>query len=318
MKRGQIIGLAAALIAVLAIGVFVYIANTSDKSAGTANLQVTASFYPMAYLAERVGGDLVRVTNLTPAGSEPHDFEPSARDLAKIEDADVLILNGGVEAWGESVASQLKDTTVAVVIAGEGLFTLEGGEDKHEGEAAHQEEGLVSTDPHAWLNPMLYKQQAARVAEAFIAADPENADVYRANLATLSSELDALDSDYRAGLASCVSDEFVTAHTAFAYLAEHYGLHQVAISGISPETEPSPAELAEVADFVREHNVKHIFFETLVSPRLSETIANEVGAQTLVLDPLEGLTKEDLDSGKSYLSVMRENLANLRIALQCS
>ncbi len=316
MKRGQIIGLVAVLAAVVAIGVFVYNASREDKGANSGKLQVTASFYPMAYLAERIGGEYVSVTNLTPAGSEPHDFEPSARDIAKIQDADVLVLNGGVEVWGNRVASQLADTNVHIVVAGEGLQTMEATEDGHEEEEEEHEDG--STDPHIWLDPVLYKQQAARVAEAFIVKDSENAGVYRANLATLSDELDALDGEYRAGLSSCVAKEFVTSHTAFAYLAVRYNLHQVAISGISPDTEPSPAELAKVADFAREHGVTHIFFETLVSPRLSETIANEVGAQTLVLNPLEGLNKEDLASGKSYLSVMRENLSNLRVALQCS
>lgn len=325
MTRNQSIGIVIALVAVVVIGAFVYAARTSDTTGPDGRMQVSASFYPMAYLAERIGGEHVSVTNLTPSGSEPHDFEPSARDIAKLEDADILILNGGIEAWGERVISQLQSTDVRVVVAGEGLLVEAGAEEQEHADEHHHDDGHGEeehshggVDPHLWLDPVLYKQQAVRVAEALIEKDPEHADAYRANLATLSGELDALDSEFRTGLSSCAADEFVTSHTAFAYLAERYGLHQVSISGISPETEPSPAELAEVTDFAREHGVRYIFFETLVSPSLSQTIAREVGAQTLVLDPIEGLTKEDLSSGMSYLSVMRENLANLRIALQCS
>ncbi len=314
--------LGAVALGVILLGGVVYALNQTGESADTnGKLQVTASFYPMAYLAERIGGEYASVTNLTPAGSEPHDFEPSARDIAKIEDADVLVLNGGIEAWGDRVVSQLSGSAVTVVVAGDGLFTEEGHGHEHEEEAGHEEEegehedeGL---DPHVWLDPMLYKQQGAVVLEAFKQKDPENAAAYDANYAAFAQELDALDSEFRAGLASCVSEDIVTSHTAFAYLAGHNGLHQIAINGISSEVEPSPAQLAEVADFARANGVTHIFFETLVSPKLSETIANEIGAQTLVLDPLEGLSQQNMRAGKTYFSVMRENLANLRIALEC-
>jgi zinc transport system substrate-binding protein len=280
----------------------------TETPAEDRTLNVTASFYPMAYLAERVGGEHARVTNLTPAGAEPHDFEPSARDIARIEDADVLILNGAVEAWGDRVIAQLQGRTIRIITAGSGLLSIEANE---------EQDDHAGLDPHVWLDPLLYKQEAMKIADIFAEADPEHADAYAANVAVLGQELDALDAEYQSALSDCRTRDIVTTHTAFAYLAQRYGLHQMAIAGLSPEGEPSPAELASVAEFARANGVHYIFFETLVSPRLAETVASEIGAQTLVLDPIEGLSTESMAAGQDYFSVMRENLANLRIALEC-
>ncbi len=287
---------------------------------GDGKLKVTASFYPMAYLAEEIGGDHVTVTNLTPAGAEPHDFEPSARDIARIEDADLLLLNGTVEVWGERIVSQLGAANVRVLIAAEGLMTLEGahdshGEEEHHEEDGHTEEEHEALDPHVWLDPVRYGEQAERVAEALIALDPENETAYRDNLASFMVRIAALDTEYRTQLSQCVTEDIITTHTAFAYLAARYGLHQEAITGLTPEAEPSASQLAEIAEFARANEVTHIFFESAASPALAETIASEVGAQTLVLHPLEGLAR---GSDQDYFSVMRENLANLKVALRCT
>lgn len=283
-------------------------------------LKVTASFYPMAYLAEEIGGEHVAVTNLTPAGAEPHDFEPSARDIARIEDADLLLLNGTVEVWGERIVSQLESTNVRVLIAAEGLMTLEGahddhGEEEHHEEDGHTEEEHEGLDPHVWLDPVRYGEQAERVAEALITLDPENEAAYRENLASFMARITALDTEYQTLLSRCVSEDIITTHTAFAYLAARYGLHQEAITGLTPEAEPSASQLAEIAEFARTNEVTHIFFESAASPALAQTIASEVGAQTLVLHPLEGLAR---GNNKDYFSVMRENLANLKVALRCT
>jgi zinc transport system substrate-binding protein len=255
----------------------------------------------------------VVITNLVSAGVELHDYEPSTRDIASIEQSNLLILNGGVEAWGERIESSLAGTKTKVIVAGNGLIAKKGGEEEMEN---HKEE-YGGMDPHIWLDPVLAKQESQKIAEALTNTDPTNADYYTQNEKALEVRFDQLDSEYRSGLTNCSSKDIVTSHTAFAYLADRYGLNQIPISGLSPEKEPSPAQLAEIAKFARSHNVKYIFFESLISPRLSETIAREIGAQTLVLDPLEGISDEDLASGSDYFSVMRNNLKNLQTALQC-
>ena len=173
------------------------------------------------------------------------------------------------------------------------------------------------TDPHFWIDPVMYKKMASIVEQAFELKDPENAILYATNLKVLDAKLDALDHEYRVGLSHCAKKDIVTSHSAFAYLAKEYGLNQVSIAGLSPDAEPSPKQLVDIATFAKKNDVKYIFFESLVSPRLADTIANEIGAKTLVLNPLEGLTPADVATGKDYFSVMRENLGNLRIALNC-
>ncbi len=284
-----------------------FLINNKNFVQNSGKKQVTASFYPLYYFVSQIGGDKIDVKNITPAGSEPHDYEPTAQEIARIETSDLLVLNGSVEAWGNKIRNNLKDTNVRIVEAGGGLLTKEV-----------TEEGEKMRDPHIWLDPQLAKKQAQKITEGLIAIDPVNKMVYQENLKSLDIKFDQLDHDYKAGLSNCTSRDFITSHEAFAYLAQRYNLNQVAISGISPDEEPSAQELSRVAEFARANNVKYIFFETLVSPKLSETIANEVGAQTLVLDPIEGISDDDVVLGKNYFTVMEDNLKNLRIALGCS
>lgn len=284
-----------------------FLINNKNFVQNSGKKQVTASFYPLYYFVSQIGGDKIDVKNITPAGSEPHDYEPTAQEIARIETSDLLVLNGSVEAWGNKIRNNLKDTNVRIVEAGGGLLTKE-----------LTEEGEKMRDPHIWLDPQLAKKQAQKITEGLIAIDPVNKMVYQENLKSLDIKFDQLDHDYKAGLSNCTSRDFITSHEAFAYLAQRYNLNQVAISGISPDEEPSAQELSRVAEFARANNVKYIFFETLVSPKLSETIANEVGAQTLVLDPIEGISDDDVVLGKNYFTVMEDNLKNLRIALGCS
>lgn len=311
----------ALLVIAVAAGYF-FFKNHSAPAAGN-GLPVVASFYPMYFFASELGGDKVSVVNLTPPGTEPHDYEPPTRDLVRMESSKLVVLNGGIEAWGERIQAELEKKGVPVVVAGQGLFTHEEtayAEEKHtevqHAKETHAEHG--GKDPHVWLDPVLAKEQVKAIASALILADFANADFYASQRDQLLARLDALDASFKQGLAQCKTREIVTSHAAFSYLADRYGLTQEAIAGLSPEEEPSPAQLADIADFARAHGVTHIFFETLVSPRLSETIAREIGAQTLVLDTLEGISDADKASGKNYFTVMEENLKNLRIALQCS
>jgi len=264
-------------------------------------LQVVASFYPLYYFSERIGGEKAEVINIMPAGVEPHEYELSARDMVLIEKAGLLVLNGGgLEAWGSKIKENMTGE-YPVVVAGEGLTN---------------EEEIVA-DPHYWLSPSLAQKMTDNILDGFILADPSNKDYFQANADSLKVDLAELNAAYQNELSVCAERNMVTAHDAFGYLAKRYGLNQISISGLSPVEEPSSRRLTEIAKFTKDNDIKYIFFESLVSRKFSETIANEVGAKTLVLNPLEGLTQSELEQKKNYFTVMRNNLENLKIALQC-
>jgi zinc transport system substrate-binding protein len=268
--------------------------------------QVVAAFYPLFEAAQRVGGDLVEVRNLTPAGSEPHDLELNSRQVDRIEDADVVLFLGhGFQPALEKAAGRAKGTKVDVLAALGGLRPAGAGDDK------------LDVDPHVWLDPRLLKAIVGEVAGALSEADPANRAAYEANAGAYRRELDELDAAFTTGLATCDRRVIVTAHAAFGYLADHYGLTQDAIAGLEPESEPSPQRLADLARKVRAGGTTTIFYETLVSPKVAESLAREAGVRTAVLDPLEGLTDADAKAGRTYVSGMRDNLAALRQALGC-
>lgn len=290
------------ILALAAIGLLAmqHTAPTSDK------LPVTASFYPLAEFARQVGGDKVAVTTLIRPGVEPHDYDPTPKDVAKIYQSKVLVYNGaGLEPWVQKISNDAQKSGVSLVQTSKGLNLLAKTEDHS------------STDPHVWMDPVLAMQQVTAIKNAFIQADPANRTTYQANAQAYLAQLKELDAAFRHGLAQCQLRDIVTSHQAFAYLAKEYGLNALAISGLSPDDEPSPQELANVANFARAHRVTHIFFETLVSPKLSQTIAREVGAQTIVFNPLEGLTPDEMRAGKNYITVQKQNLQALQTALHC-
>jgi zinc transport system substrate-binding protein len=261
--------------------------------------KVVAAFYPIAYAAERVAPQ-ADVENLTPAGAEPHDLELSARDVERVHDAKVVLYlgRGFMPALEEAV--QGRENAVDL-LAGQRL--VEGvSEEGYDGESE------LELDPHVWLDPMRYAMIVRRIARAL--DEPDGG-------AKLVSELGQLDDEFRTALADCERRQIVTSHAAFGYLAKAYGLEQIPLTGISPEAEPSAKAIEALVDEVKNHGVTTVFFETLVSPKLAETVAREAGARTAVLDPLEGLTSAEIDEGADYFSVMRENLAALRKALTC-
>ena len=281
-------------------------------------LTVYTSFYPIYDLAAKIGGDKARIVNMVPAGMEPHDWEPSAADRAGLEHADILLYNGlGLEHWIDKIKDGLRDKDIVIIEASEGIETLtEAGHDQaHADKENYGGDGSV-TDPHVWLSPLNAKKEMGNIKNGFILADPENEAYYEANYERYSVEFDALDKEFREALSSLPCRDIVVAHEAFGYLCNAYGLHQVAIEGLSPDAEPSPARMAEMIDFARANHIKVIFFEEMVSPDIAETIARAVGAETGVLNPLEGLSQEDMDAGADYFSIMRENLAALRYALE--
>jgi len=307
MRKGALAPIAIMVLIVGLIAIAIRREEGDSPAGGGSRLSVTASFYPLYYFATRVGGENAAVSDITPPGAEPHDYEPTPRDIVQMSSSALLILNGaGLEAWGDKIRSDINPGRTRLVVAAEGLATR-----------TLVENGETTTDPHVWLSPPLAAKMVGAIAAGFESADPAHAAGYHARADSLEADLAALDRDYRAGLHTCGVRDFVTSHAAFGYLAEAYDLHQVAIAGLSPDAEPSPKTLADLAGFVRTKGLRYIFFETLVSPRFARALAAETGAKTLVLDPLEGLLPEEAAGGENYISIMRRNLANLRIALQC-
>jgi zinc transport system substrate-binding protein len=264
--------------------------SVEGGSTGSGKETAVAAFYPLSFAASEIGGDSVDVKNLTPPGAEPHDLEVSPQDVAEVRDADlVLLLGHGFQPQLEDAAGNADN--VALLLDTPGL-------------EVHSNE-----DPHVWLDPVRYAQVVERIGQLL---------GKRAAAKELEKRLADLDAEYRVGLAHCTRHEIVTSHEAFAYLAERYGLEQIAITGLSPEAEPEPGKLQDVVYLVRERGVTTVYFETLVSPRIAETVARETGAKTAVLDPIEGLTEEEASKGEDYFSLMRANLSSLRAGLGCS
>jgi zinc transport system substrate-binding protein len=294
----------------------------SSGSAGAGELKLIASFYPLQFATQRVAGDRAQVTSLTPPGAEPHDLELTPKDVAAVSDADLVVyLKAFQPSVDEAVTGQASDKGLDVGPAAKldrPAAEEEHAEEEAEGEAAGEEhaEGVNGQDPHFWLDPTRLAAVTGLIADKLAAADPDGADTYRANARALEAELTTLDTEFRTGLANCANKDLVTSHEAFGYLAERYGMTQVGITGLSPDTEPQPADLARVTDFVREHKVRTIYYETLVSPAIARTVATETGARTAVLDPIEGLTSES--DGTDYLAVMRSNLSHLKEGQPCT
>ncbi|MEV4545456.1 metal ABC transporter substrate-binding protein [Micromonospora echinaurantiaca] len=309
--------LAAATTALLALGGLAACSDDGAAGADPERVDVVAAFYPLQFVAERVGGDAAAVSNLVKPGAEPHDLELNPRQVGQVTEAELVVyLKGFQPAVDEAVAQNAADRSFDVATVQPLLDASAGGhQHEHEGEEAGHADEAGGKDPHLWLDPTRLSAVADRLAERFGQADPDRAADYTARAAALRTDLAKLDAEYSEGLKTCQRREIVVSHTAFGYLAERYKLEQIGLTGLSPEVEPAPQRLAEVAEEAREHGATTIFFETLVSPKVAETIAAEVGARTAVLDPLEGLSA---DHGGDYLSVMRTNLATLRTALSCS
>ncbi|MDQ4045953.1 MAG: metal ABC transporter substrate-binding protein [Actinomycetota bacterium] len=314
--------------------------GSPSGSEGTAgaweSLKVMASFYPLQYVTEQVGGDLVQVESLTPPGTEPHDLELSPASVAAVEKSAVVVYLSGFqpavdEAIKQAAPAHALDVSAEAALpaghseeehASEGATSgteaahpeAESSEAAHSAEAGHTGEAHAGEDLHFWLDPERLAHTASAVAGQLGEADPGNAATYKANAEALATKLTTLDKDFSQGLATCKTRTMVVSHEAYGYLAEKYQLKQVGISGLSPDTEPSPARLAEIGKVVKDEGVSTIFTETLVNPKVAETLAADLGAKTAVLDPLEGLTDESSD----YEKIMRKNLGALRSALSCA
>ena len=288
--------------------------SSQSAAAGTGTFDVVASFYPMAFLAEQIGGGHVHVTSLTQPGQEPHDLEISARQTAQLQESDAVLY---IKNLQPSVDDAVAQSEVKTKIDAASLTTMEKHGNEVGGHAAShdssQNEELAGLDPHIWLDPVRYAQVAEGVGKAFEKADPDHAADYKKNTAALVKKLDALDTQFKDGLANTKSKVFITTHAAFGYLAERYGLTEEAINGLDPESEPSAARVKDLETMARADGVTTVFYETLVSDKTAKTIASDAGLRTDVLDPVEGITAKS--RGKDYFSVQEANLKALQTAL---
>lgn len=313
-----------------------------SPNAQPGQLTIVTAFYPFQFIAERVAGSHATVQSLTQPGAEPHDVELTPKQVAALSTAELVIYEKSFqaavdEAVAQSGNEQVLETTTVVPLQplgapaddhGDGEEEEHGHADEPAGdEAAGDEAGADvaggdeveadygDLDPHVWLDPTNVAIITQAVAEQLSGLDSTHAADYAANAASLETELRSLDQEFSTGLATCKRTEFITTHAAFGYLAKRYRLDQIGISGLSPDSEPSPARIAEVHAEAREHGITTIFYETLVSPAVAQSIAGDLQLKTDVLDPIEGITADS--AGQDYLSVMKANLTALKTANQC-
>lgn len=293
-------------------------AGGNGVSPAEADLTIVTGIYPLEWLAQEIGGDTTAVVQLTEPGAEPHDLELSGRQIAETSEADIVFYVEGLQpAVDEAVAQEAEEASldVADLVS---LRPADGGEGEghdHEGEGEEDGHDHGPHDPHFWLDVDLMAETAQALAERMGEAHPEGADTYLREAERVTGELAAIGEEYEEGLSSCEHREVVVGHTAFSYLTDHYDLEQIGVSGVDPETEPSPAQIAAIADVVNERDISTIFTEPLMPAETADTIAAETDARVEVLDPLEGVT--DQSPGDDYPSIMRGNLEALTTALAC-
>lgn len=270
------------------------------------NLIIYATFYPMYYIAREIAQEKADIVQMIPSGVEPHTWEPTLKTMAELKDSDIFIYNGaGMERWADKIIASLKENNVRVIEASQGLDLIKG-------EGNHGDD----YDPHTWVSPINLKNQSVNVLKALIEIDEENKEYYNNNYENLMVKLDALDKDIRSSIETFNTKTIVTSHEAFGYFAKEYGLIQIPIRGISPENEPSPAKLAEIINLCKENNIKYIFAEKFINPKLSQLIADEIGGELLSLNAAHGLSEEEISKGLDYISIMYDNLKNLEKALK--
>lgn len=289
--------------------------GSSASGSDSGKVQVAAAFYPLQFVAERVAGDLADVTPLTKPGVEPHDLELSINQTAALQSADVILTEHGFQpAVDDAVEQDVKGQVVDVEKIVDLRKVEEGHEDEHADEHPEDEHDHGELDPHFWHDPLLMARYTEGVRDALVEADPDNAETYEANAKSLTENLTKVDEEFKTGLAQCKIKEVVVSHDAFTYL-DKYGLEFEPIAGLTPDAEPNPAQLAEIGEHAKEHGVTTIFSERLVSTALADTLADDLGLKTAVLDPIEGLSADT--EGEDYLSLMRQNLDALKAANGC-
>ncbi|EOI7611174.1 zinc ABC transporter substrate-binding protein [Enterococcus faecium] len=303
------------LTATVMIGALLFAAcgNTNKEADKKEDLTIVTTFYPIYDFTKEIVGDEGNVKLLIPAGTEPHDFEPSAKERAEISDADVFVYNSSdMEFFVDSLKDSVDSKQTLMIEAAKGIDHLESQEaDEHE-ESEEGHDHAHEYDPHVWLDPVLAIKEVRTIAGELGEKYPDKKEIFTKNADAYIKKLEALDQKYSEELKNATNRTFVTQHAAFAYLANQYNLEQVAISGVSPDQEPTPSRLAELKEFVKKNNIKVIYFEENASSKVAETLSNETGVKLEVLNPLESLTNEQIKAGENYISVMEKNLEALK------
>lgn len=299
MKKARVMIIGLLCLFLLIVGGVLRFRAVSGPPVDDGRLQVVATFYPLAEFAKQVGGEDIQLTQLVPDGTEPHEYEPTAQQITLASHADVFLMNGGgVDGWADDIAKAVNDNGGLVV------------------NMAYEVE-LQGNDPHIWLDPERAGTIVGKISMAIIGRDQAHWEDYAARTRAYTAVLESLDKSYRNELAQCSLRDIITSHDAFGYLGARYTFKVHHILGVSPEEEPSVKAITELAQLAKQLKIKTIFFETLVSPKLAQTLASEVGATAKVLNPIEGLTAEERKAGRSYVDLMLENLATLKTAMMC-
>ncbi|MBI3980784.1 zinc ABC transporter substrate-binding protein [Candidatus Microgenomates bacterium] len=303
MKNIKVFLLITLILSVVAF--YLFSKNSSGTKRGD-KLQTIVTFYPLEEFTKSIARGETEVINLTPPGSEPHEYEPTPKDIVKIKSADLLILNGaGFENWTQKIIPDLESQKTLVVDSSKNLPLIENI-------------AASKRDPHFWLDPNLAKIQVENIKNALIQKRPGQKVFFENSALDYQKKLSLLDQEISQGLTNCRTRKVIASHNAFSYFAKRYNLTVLPIAGISPEEEPTTRRLAELTEMLKKENIKYVFFETLATPKLAQTLADEVGAEILVFNPLEGLTTEEVAAGKNYFTLQRENLKNLQKALECN
>jgi len=290
----------ALLVVIIFIAIFLIPVLKKPDISDSGKLRIVTTYYVPYELVHQIGGANIEVVNLTSGGVEPHDYEPSPADLAEITKSDLFILNGaGLDHWALDFIAKYPE--VRSIMLSDEVKLLP----------------TVNEDPHFWLDPLRVTSLVTVIARELSLLAPENETYFFAQAQSFQSQLTGLDQEFQNGLKNCQLNKIVVAHDAFGYLGETYGFEVINISGLSHDEEPSGKQLAEISEIVKTDNIKYIFYESASDRSLSDTVARETGTELLELNPLETLTNEELNSGENYVSIMRGNLLNLKIAMQC-
>jgi len=296
--------LIAVLLLIVLITVFYYRQKLPVSSIPEGKISLVTSIYPLSFFSKEIGGDNVSVTTVTPAGVEPHDFEPKPRDLTAVYNSEILVVNGlGLEPWANKIKDELVSKKIIVVSASDGVDVIEKDD---------------QPDPHIWLDPVSAQRSVLNIRDGLIKVDPENEDIYRTNADNLIVKLVNLDNLYRKSLFDCKQDTVIASHSVFGYLEKRYRFHQDTLAGLSPDEEPSTQRVAQLINTIKHNNIKYILTETLLSPKLSETLSRETGAIIIPFNPLESLSPQESIKNEDYFTIQNDNIRTLATALQCT
>lgn len=312
MKKIKTLGILLFITIILVNFTACSIASGEEEENG--EIIVYTSVYPIYDFSQKIGGEKVQVELLMPPGAQPHGWEPSAKDRAKVEESQIFLYNGlGLDPWAERMAETLSNEEIQTLALAE-IDTIKPMTFTEDHD--HEEDENHSTyDPHVWLDPTNVEKMAEAIGNVFIEVDPANQKYYEENLKAFQKELQTLDEKFQQRLSSIKKRDFIVNHAAFGYLANRYDLNQIAITGLAPQAKPSPSKLKELTQVIREYDMHTIFMEELSSPKVVDVLAEETGVEVELLHPIGGLTQEEIDQGEDYLSLMRKNLENLSKAL---